>query len=134
MSTEAQVQNSLVRLRSRFATATFENIAARLAVMLGAKYDPGQPRAPAGSSEGGQWTDAGGGSEGGLRVEVENDGGRSASAERILSEAPRLAAGGMSYRRCVDICYGLLERIQPRGTTNINQWDFIRCLNACLGK
>jgi HK97 family phage portal protein len=35
---------------------------------------------------------------------------------------------------CIELCYRLLERRQPSGTSLINYWDFQKCLNECLGK
>src|SRR5262245_26639619 len=79
-----------------------------------------QPRVPTGSSEGGEWT----------RGEV---GSRETSGVReILDKAKKLAASRAEIGRCVDLCLPLLNRFQPPGS-NRNEFDFRRCLNACLG-
>ncbi len=84
------------------------------------KYDPNQPRVPAGSAGGGQWT--GGGANG-------DDG----SVESILAQAQKLAASNPSMSKCVDLCLPLLIRPQPPGSDR-NEFDFRRCLNKCLGR
>jgi hypothetical protein len=54
---DAVIISKLRRLTSLVAAATVE---ARLNMLANAfKYDPGQPRVPAGSPEGGQWTSDG---------------------------------------------------------------------------
>jgi hypothetical protein len=84
------------------------------------KFSPDQPRVPAGSSEGGQWT-----SEGGF---VGDD------AEGILAKAKQIAmSGGASYARCLDLCYPILERFSLPGSDK-NTFDFHKCMKACLGK
>ena len=85
------------------------------------KYSPDQPRVPAGHSDGGQWTDG--------SANPSSD----ASVESILELADRIfvAGGSLSYQACLDICYPLLERFKPPGSDR-NQWDFIKCMNACL--
>lgn len=90
------------------------------------KYDPDQSRIPAGEPGAGRWTDGNG--------SVGSEESSAASVEGILAMAPRLAASGASMNRCVALCSPLLEAIQPRNTTNINYWNFVKCLNACLGK
>ncbi len=57
------VEQSLLRLKWLAAAANFELALHRYARALKA-YNPDQPRVPAGSSEGGRWTDTGGGSGG----------------------------------------------------------------------
>jgi hypothetical protein len=131
---------SLARQRWLQAAAEVERCATRIARLLRAKYDPNQPRVPAGSSDGGRWT-----GNGGIENSREDNSGESDANERNVTEsvpsvesilrlAPQLAATRASMNRCIDLCYRLLERFQPRGTININKWDFVRCLNACLGK
>jgi len=82
------------------------------------KFDPGQPRVPAGNPDGGQWTD-------GAAVEVQS----------IVATARRLkiAAAPDAYQRCLDLCYPLLERFEPPWSDR-NTWDFHKCMNACLGR
>jgi len=53
-----RAQARLAHLRWLVADLTFDFVMRRLA----RKYSPDQPRVPAGSREGGRWTDAGGGS------------------------------------------------------------------------
>jgi len=82
------------------------------------KYDPNQPRVPAGNPDGGQWTS-----------------GNESDVQRIVEMANRLnlAARPDAYQRCLDLCYRLLERPQRPGSDR-NTWDFHKCMNACLGR
>lgn len=82
------------------------------------KFDPNQPRVPAGSPDGGQWTD-----------------GAAGDVQTIVARAKRLslATEPDAYQRCLDLCYPLLERFQPPGR-DYNTWDFHKCMNACLGR
>jgi hypothetical protein len=84
------------------------------------KYDPNQPRVPAGNPDGGQWTSEGGDSENNPEI------------QRIIAAARQLAASRASMNKCVDLCYPLLERFQPPGSDR-NEFDFRKCLNECLG-
>jgi hypothetical protein len=43
-------------------------------------------------------------------------------------------AGVSAKDRCIDKCYRLLERPEPRGMSQMNYWDFQRCLARCLAK
>ena len=43
------------------------------------------------------------------------------------------AAGNNSYQRCLNLCYPILERFSRPGS-DINTFDFHKCMNACLGK
>jgi hypothetical protein len=93
-----------------------------LARAIKADFDPNQPRVPAGSSDGGQWTGGGGG-----------DGEESATLTGILAVARRIAAAGnpLDYQRCLNLCYPLLERLQHPASDR-NTWDFHKCMNQCL--
>ena len=62
------------------------------------KFSPDQPRVPAGSREGGQWTGDGG------------DNGETADVKEILAKAKQLAASHASVGKCVDACRHLLEK------------------------
>jgi hypothetical protein len=98
------------------------------------KYSPNQPRVPAGSREGGQWTSDGGGNDGNSgNSSIES--GRPADVQKILVIAKTIVAGGYSasYLKCLDICSPILERPQPRGV-DFNKWEFHRCMSACMGK
>ena len=82
------------------------------------KYSLDQPRVPAGSREGGQWT----------------SGSGSVNVESILGKAKQIAAsGGAVYRRCLDLCTPILERFIHPGSDR-NTFDFHKRMNACLGK
>jgi hypothetical protein len=85
---------------------------------LAAKYDPDQPRVPAGNSDGGRWTS-----------------GESNAVQSIIATARRLnlAAGPDAYQKCLDLCYRLLERPRSPGSDR-NTWDSHKCMNACLGR
>ena len=83
------------------------------------KYDPDQPRVPAGNRDGGQWTSTGG-------------SGEQTSVDKILEKAKKLAASRQStLSKCIDLCYSLLERYQRPGR-DFNEFDFRKCLNACM--
>jgi len=87
-----------------------------------AKFDPNQPRVPAGNRDGGQWTgSAGGGGEAG------------ATLTSIIAVARRIASAGspLDYQRCLNLCYPLLER-QQHPASDRNTWDFHKCMNECL--
>jgi hypothetical protein len=129
-------QDDVLRLRWLRAAAEVEKCAERISHLLRAKYDPNQPRVPAGNPDGGRWTEAG--TNGGIDIADDAGGDERAadaapSVEKILALAPRLAATRASMNRCVDLCYRLLERFQPPGSDR-NEFDFRRCLNACLGR
>ena len=82
------------------------------------KYDPNRPRVPAGDSNGGQWTSS-----------------AASDVSHIVARAKslNLAAGPGGYQRCLDLCYPLLERFLRPGS-DLNTWDFHKCMNACLGR
>jgi hypothetical protein len=114
------------RLRWWLAANAVEIRFAQFKRVLKAGFDPDQPRIPAGNPDGGQWAGGGGG-----EVSGESE---ATSVESILAVAPRLAASRASMKSCLALCSPLLEAFQPANTTNINYWNFMRCLNACLGK
>ena len=88
-----------------------------------AGFDPNQPRVLAGNPHGGQWTNGGGGNARG-----------EATVRGIVAAFKRLGIAGVdAYQRCLDLCYPLLERYQSPGSDR-NQWDFHKCMNACLGR
>jgi hypothetical protein len=84
------------------------------------KFDADQPRVAAGSREGGRWTSGKSGS------------GETSDVRDILEKAKSLAASHAEMGRCVDLCLPLLNRFQAPGS-NRNEFDFRKCLNACLG-
>jgi hypothetical protein len=85
------------------------------------KYSADQARAPAGNPDGGQWVGDGGSSDGNVDP-VE------ALAEQILA-----SGASLNYHECLDKCVPLLDRFKLPGSDR-NQWDFIRCMNICLGR
>ena len=96
--------------------------------LLDGKYDPNQPRVPAGQPGGGQWTSGGSNRSSGSEI-------GETTPQSIIENARRLglAARPDGYQRCLDLCYPLLERPQhQRSDRNVN--DFHKCMNACLGK
>lgn len=84
------------------------------------KYDPNQPRVPAGDPDGGQWT-SGDGASG------------QANFQRTFAAATKLAARKPTMNQCIDLCLPLLLRPQKPGR-DYNQMDFRKCINACLGR
>ena len=83
------------------------------------KFNPDQPRVPAGNPDGGRWT-------GGAGKSTDD-----ADLKEIFTRAKQLAIGRASMNRCIDLCYPLLERLQPAGSDR-NEFDFRKCLNECL--
>ena len=76
-----------------------------------------QPRQPPGRPDGGQWAAT-----------------RSAKIARIIAAARLIKAGYSDrYWRCVDLCYPLLERLQPAGS-DFNLWDDHKGRRACLNR
>jgi len=118
----------MIPYRSNRLTALPRSLATRLEILkairaLAAqddlrKYDPDEPRVPAGNPDGGQWTS-----------ETDTD------VSAIVAEAKHLNLAGDPdvYQKCLDLCYPLLERIQPPWSDR-NTWDFHKCMNACLGR
>ena len=109
----------LLQIRREFDALRVE-LRRALDEYYGRKFDPNQPRMPRGNSEGGRWTGG------------ESDSGETSGVRDILDKAKKLAASRAEIGRCVDLCLPLLNRFQPPGS-NRNEFDFRRCLNACLG-
>jgi hypothetical protein len=131
VTTDSQIETRLLRLRAQVAAAA---VVTRLRLLADAfKYDPDQPRVPAGSPEGGQWTSTGGANDDSLASDEGRNQDGEVSVESILAIAPRLAAARTRLDRCIDICSPLLERFQRPGSDR-NEFDFRKCLNACLGR
>jgi len=112
----------------RFSRAVAEGLAGR----------PGREqhqrcRADAEQPGGGQWTSGPGSSTvtdtpSGAENEVPADD----LVGAILDVAQQLAAGRATLKECINLCYPILERYQPR-RSDLNEFDFRKCLNACLG-
>lgn len=115
----------LARIRHELAGLELDLQGLKLRRALERRYDPNQPRMPAGQPGGGQWTVGDGGGEAG---ESER-----ARPESIITRARRLALATRpdGYQRCLDLCYPLLERPQPPWSDR-NKWDFHRCMDECL--
>jgi hypothetical protein len=77
-------------------------------------FDPNQPRHPPGRPDGGRWSGSSGFSD-------------------IVSAARRIGNSSKLYSSCIDLCYPLLERPQFSGS-DINLWDYHKCLNLCLNR
>jgi len=90
------------------------------------KYSPDQPRVPAGHPDGGQWTS-------GQVADAESHDAPDVKSIIATAQRLNLAARPEAYEKCLDLCYPLLERRQPPGS-DINTWDFHKCMNACLGR
>ena len=89
------------------------------------RYDPDQPRVPAGRSGGGQWT-----SQGAIAP-------HGASFTEIVATARELRLSAINPNdrfRCNELCLPLLERPSPGPGSDKNYWAFQKCLNECLGK
>lgn len=59
--TETDIVSRLLRLRSAIRANHVETSLQHLARVIEAHFNPNQPRVPAGSPEGGEWTDTGAG-------------------------------------------------------------------------
>jgi len=91
------VEAAYYRARYHYAAYEFEEAAKRLARLLRApqrRYSPDQPRAPAGTPEGGQWVDAGGGSSSSASA----DGSYQEAQNRRTSEPVIRIIGNKPYR------------------------------------
>jgi hypothetical protein len=115
------------------------------------KYNPDEQRVPAGNPDGGQWTsgdteevesgdDTTENLDQGIAPATESGGNQeqdteSADVQSIVDTAKQLnaAASPNAYQQCLELCYPLLER-PPGPRRDGNYWDFIRCMNACLGR
>jgi len=121
MTKASDVEVALDRLKWELAVHIFEENTKQLSQLVGAKYDPSQPR-----DDRGRWTDTGA---------DQSTGNEGADPRKILELARQwfLAGTRASFSRCTELCYPLLERFQPPGV-DYNYWDFQRCMNACLGR
>jgi hypothetical protein len=130
-----QIESGILRLKWLAAATRFEIALRNHDRALKAGYRSDQPRVSAGSSDGGQWTSGGGGVNADAGSDVDFNTDVDADVQRILALARRLAASGnaMSYQMCLNRCYPLLERLKPPGSDR-NTWDFIKCMNACMGR
>jgi hypothetical protein len=77
------ISAELARVRWHLAALRFEHAMLRHARALRSKYDPNQPRVPAGNSDGGQWTWG----SGGVRVSIFQDPAESSPSGFVLSDA-----------------------------------------------
>jgi hypothetical protein len=112
---ETYVKQIAALMRAATSEARLTSSFHRLVAKAG--YDPSQPRQPPGRPDGGQWAAT-----------------RSAEIDRIIAAARLIKAGYSDrYSRCVDLCYPLLERLQPAGS-DFNLWDYHKCLRACLNR
>lgn len=103
-----QRQRSLLTLRSDLASVRMQLALLKLQRALRRKYDPNQPRVPAGNPDGGQWTSEGGGQgtdgDGAVDVDVTGSTGRT----RVTEDRPysvdlkeEEARGGHTIRKHV---------------------------------
>ncbi|MGK2921792.1 MAG: hypothetical protein ACSLE4_03230 [Methyloceanibacter sp.] len=124
---------SLRRLSWLLNASSVEAAFRQLVCAVEAKFDPNQPRVPAGNPDGGQWTDAGGGRASGSAESYQSAIGGSADVAGIIAFArrQRLAGNPLNFQKCLYLCYPLLERRQRAGSDR-NTWDFHKCMNACL--
>lgn len=79
-------------------------------------YHPDEPRIPAGQAGGGQWT---------------TGEGDSLSSGDIL---PIVVGGSGRKDLCIERCYHLLERPLPHPGSDINTYDFWKCINDCMAE
>jgi hypothetical protein len=99
---DTQIVTKLLRLRTQVAAA---NVVTRLRLLAEAvKYDPNQPRVPAGSPQGGQWTSAGGGdneSNSDGDTQSANEGDRYGVSEDFSASFTLAARRGRSIGYCM---------------------------------
>jgi hypothetical protein len=104
---EVETEANVSSFRWHLAAERVQRSAGRVADLLRVKYDPGQPRVPAGAPEGGQWTDSAGGSgESEYSAEPERPGGSAGQitvAVRRLSPT-RAAECERQYDRDILVC------------------------------
>ena len=90
-----------------------------------AQVQPEQPR-----DRDGRWTGEGGAAE----SQSKPAPNRTVDVQDVLAKARQIVAAGRNgYQKCLDICVPLLERFQPVGSDR-NQWDFHKCMGACVGR
>ena len=117
------MRRRILDLEDQFAVWKADIAFRRLMLVLKAGFDPGQPR-----DDHGKWANEGG-------ETIEAIPALNSSLAAIVAKAKRLnlaAAGPRAIDQCIDLCYRILER--PRLKSDRNEWDFRRCLNACLGR
>ena len=131
----SSITSGLARLKSEVAAA---NVIAKLKQLASAyetRFDPNQPRVPAGSPQGGQWasgeSEADSGDAANIAGELDTIAGK---PEQILDFARRMTVAGRSltYQQCMDICYPILERPKFPRWSDINATAYLRCMAACM--
>lgn len=113
----AHLRQMLGFVRTSTAEARLSGALHKLVSAAKAGFNPSQPRHPAGTPNGGQWV-----------------GENGPSIPKIIAAARRITGGPSSrYSACVDLCYPILERLQPPGS-DFNLWDYHKCLTTCLNR
>lgn len=79
-----------------------------------AKYSPNQPRVPAGNPGGGDWTSG--------------DGGAGSSDAEVAANDPA------KWLECLEDCHQILDRNWSYRWSDINRYDFLKCMNECMAK
>jgi hypothetical protein len=115
-----------------------------------AKYAPDQPRVPAGQTGGGRFASGDGG--GGTTTAVDyappaadthvadsTQGFSESSDIGSLSEGTGQAPAGNivvadQKSECIEECYTLLERAKIDPGSNLNEFDFHKCVNDCMNR
>jgi hypothetical protein len=117
MSTQINPENVPPRFRWWLAATAVEMRLGQLARALKSGFNPDQPR-----DERGRWTDNG------------SSGNDTVASVIATAELLILAGGPLSYQKCLDLCYPLLERFTRVPGSDRNETDFHKCMNVCMGR
>lgn len=100
----SEVSSRLLRLSSLIHANNVEAKLRRLSYTVKASFDPNQPQVPAGNSDGGRWTDAGGG-DASNRVNPATGGGatNTGGPRAIRTDGERLRDFGTLRRISTDL-------------------------------
>jgi hypothetical protein len=129
MFRSADSQSVLLKARYAFAVAQLE-LRQLLLVRTRKRYDPSQPRVPAGHSDGGQWTSGGGGG-------AANRQSEEARTRRKPPTSLQVAGGfekehlGMSVQSFVSAnCKGRIRAVLPQQFLDLSISDVMKAAKA----
>lgn len=108
----SQLQRMIQAMRAAASQSKVDRAFGRFIAVAKGGFDPEQSRHPPGRPDGGRWS-----------------GGTDFSD--FVAAVRRIGSSSRLYSSCVDICYPRLGRPQFSGS-DINLWDYHKCLNLCL--
>lgn len=130
MQAAHKIKRELLRAKRELLDIKIDlKFAKLLRTTIKAGFSEDQPR-----DEDGKWTSAAAGQpEEASKTPTNAEGAAANIIERVFAAATRLAARKPSMSECVDLCLPLLLRPKSPGS-DLNQFSYYRCLNACLGR